>query len=70
MSLELPDVKEGEDRVVRLPLADIADARLVLTDELVRESLRRGSAPGQGPSEPADTEQAAPRSNPRIKRRN
>jgi ribosome maturation factor RimP len=42
--LELPDVPEGSDRVVRLPLADLAEARLVLTDELVRESLRRGSA--------------------------
>jgi ribosome maturation factor RimP len=45
VSVELPDVKEGEERLVRLPLSDLADARLVLTDELVRESLRRGSAP-------------------------
>ena len=29
---------------VRLPLADLADAHLVMTDELVRESLRRGTA--------------------------
>jgi len=42
--LELPDVKEGEERLVRLPLASLGDARLVLTDELIRESLRRGSA--------------------------
>jgi ribosome maturation factor RimP len=28
---------------VRLPLADLADAHLVMTDELVRESLRRGT---------------------------
>ena len=41
--LHLPDAK-GEP-VVRLPLADIGEARLVLTDELVRESLRRGTAP-------------------------
>ena len=45
--IELPDVKEGEERIVRLPLADLGDARLVLTDELVRESLRRGTAPPQ-----------------------
>jgi ribosome maturation factor RimP len=42
--LELPDVKEGDDKLVRLPLADIGDARLVLTDALIREALRRGSA--------------------------
>ena len=45
VSVELPDVKAGEERLVRLPLADLGEARLVLTDELVRESLRRGSAP-------------------------
>jgi ribosome maturation factor RimP len=43
--IELKDVKEGEEKTVRLPLRDIGDARLVLTDELVREALRRGSAP-------------------------
>ncbi len=42
--LELPDVKEGADRLVRLPLADLGEARLVLTDELIRESLRRDAA--------------------------
>jgi ribosome maturation factor RimP len=29
-------------RIVGLPIANIAEARLVLTDELVREALRRG----------------------------
>jgi ribosome maturation factor RimP len=43
--VELPDVKEGEERVVRLPLTDLGETRLVLTDELIRESLRRGTAP-------------------------
>jgi ribosome maturation factor RimP len=43
--VELPDVKDGEDALVRLPLDDIGEARLVLTDELIRESLRRGTAP-------------------------
>ena len=68
VSLELPDVKEGEDRIVRVPLGDIADARLVLTDELVREALRRGSAPEQGAEAPED-ERPAPRWKPRVKRR-
>jgi ribosome maturation factor RimP len=43
--IELPDVKEGEERLARLPLTDLGEARLVLTDELIRESLRRGTAP-------------------------
>lgn len=43
--VELPDVKEGLESIVRLPLSSIGEARLVLTDELVRESLRRGTAP-------------------------
>ena len=40
--LDLPDVKAGEEPHVRLPLADLGDARLVLTDDLIREALRRG----------------------------
>ena len=36
------DAREGEEAEVKLPLADIAEARLVLTEELIRESLRRG----------------------------
>jgi ribosome maturation factor RimP len=47
--VELPDVKEGEEALVRLPLSDIGEARLVLTEELVRESLRRGTAPAAEP---------------------
>lgn len=43
--LRLPDAPEGAEPVARLPLADIGEARLVLTDELIRESLRRGTAP-------------------------
>jgi ribosome maturation factor RimP len=68
VSLELSDAKEGEDRTVRLPLADFADARLVLTDELVREALRRGGAPGQG-AEPAEDGPPARRPKPPVKRR-
>ncbi len=43
--IDLPDVKEGLDPIARLPLTDLAEAHLVLTDNLIRESLRRGSAP-------------------------
>jgi len=40
--LERLEVKEGEETVVHLPLHDIGEARLVLTDELVRLSLKAG----------------------------
>lgn len=45
--LELPDAAEGSPSLVALALNDMGEARLVLTDELIRESLRRG-----GPATP------------------
>jgi ribosome maturation factor RimP len=42
--VDMPDAKNPEQRLARLPLDSVAEARLVLTDELVRESLRRGAA--------------------------
>jgi ribosome maturation factor RimP len=39
--LRRKDAAEGESADVLLPIADMAEARLVLTDALVRESLRR-----------------------------
>ncbi|MBV9560442.1 MAG: ribosome maturation factor RimP [Bradyrhizobium sp.] len=36
------DAPAGEDASVLLPMEDIAEARLVLTDELIAESMRRG----------------------------
>jgi ribosome maturation factor RimP len=40
--LKRDDVKTGEDADAWLTMEDIAEARLVLTDELVAESMRRG----------------------------
>ena len=40
--LRRKDAAEGEPAEVLLPIADMAEARLVLTDALVAESLRRG----------------------------
>jgi ribosome maturation factor RimP len=40
--LRRKDAAEGEPAEVLLPIGDMAEARLVLTDALVRESLRRG----------------------------
>ena len=42
--LHRDDIREGEDADVALTMEDIADARLVLTDELIAESMRRGKA--------------------------
>jgi ribosome maturation factor RimP len=42
------DGKPGEIVEVALPIADMAEARLVLTDALVKEALRRGKAAERG----------------------
>jgi ribosome maturation factor RimP len=42
--IERLDPRPDEEARVFLPLIDLSDARLVLTDELIRESLRRGKA--------------------------
>jgi ribosome maturation factor RimP len=42
--LHRDDTRPGEDVDVLLVMEDIADARLVLTDELIAESMRRGKA--------------------------
>lgn len=46
------DAAQGEEVEVLLPLTEIAEARLVLTDELIRESLRRGKRAGRAEQEP------------------
>jgi ribosome maturation factor RimP len=57
--IELADVKEGLPSSYDLTLRDIAEAHLVLTDALVRESLRRGSAPPQDDDEEDDGDEGA-----------
>jgi len=42
--LRRDDAREGEPAEVTLVMEDIAEARLVLTDELIAESMRRGKA--------------------------
>jgi ribosome maturation factor RimP len=54
----LVDAKADADPVVRLTLADLGEAHLVLTDALVRESLRRGSGPPQEDEAPDAAEDA------------
>jgi len=42
VAILLPDVPEGEEQRRLLDMRDIAEARLVLTDAVIEESLRRG----------------------------
>ena len=53
------DAAEGDVADVLLPLADMAEARLVLTDALVRESLRRGKAAERALAAQEDDEPSA-----------
>jgi ribosome maturation factor RimP len=57
--IEMPDAKDPEARMARVPLDSVADARLVLTDDLIRESLRRGAARLEEDEEPDDEEPEA-----------
>jgi len=42
--LHRDDAREGDEADVLLPIADMSEAKLVLTDELVTEALRREKA--------------------------
>jgi ribosome maturation factor RimP len=64
----LPERKADEEAVVRLPLADLHEARLVLTDGLIREALRRGGpGPDRNPTESRPTGQARKPARPQVK---
>jgi ribosome maturation factor RimP len=54
--LRRKDAAEGEEADVLLPIADMAEARLVLTDALVRESLRRGKSEAREQAHHADND--------------
>lgn len=44
VSIHLPDAAEDQPNTALLDIREIAEARLVMTDEVVAESLRRGKA--------------------------
>ena len=72
VSVELPDKgdkgDEAEEVVAELALADIGEARLVMTDELLRESLRRGKRREAGEtSAPAEPGAGRPGKAPRVR---
>ncbi|MCJ2069818.1 ribosome maturation factor RimP [Methylobacterium sp. J-030] len=62
--IDLPDVKEGLPSRIDLPLKDLAEAHLVLTDDLIRESLRRGGPSAGDEAEEAEDEDDAPAEEP------
>lgn len=64
VEIERTETPPGEDAHVTLPLADLDDAKLVLTDALVRESLRAGKAAEREAAAPAEDEAAVPRRGP------
>ena len=55
--IDLKDVKEGLPSRILLPLKHVAEAHLVLTEALIRESLRRGGPPDAA-SDAADEDTA------------
>jgi len=65
LKLRRIDAGADEEADVRLPLADLSEARLVLTEALIRESLRAGKAAMEAPPESDDEQdEAAPRRGP------
>ncbi|CEJ10783.1 Ribosome maturation factor RimP [bacterium YEK0313] len=57
--LRRTDAREDEPAEVALPIEEIGEARLVLTDELIREALRRGKAAGRALDDDEDDEDEA-----------
>ncbi len=58
LKLRRIDARPDEDSDVRLPLVDLDEARLVLTEALIRESLRAGKASLEEPQEDEQEEQS------------
>ena len=56
--IALADVKEGQPDTALLRIDEMAEARLVLSDELIRESLRRGKEALRGNVDDTDEEPA------------
>lgn len=52
--LRRDDPAKGEDARAKLPIRDVGEARLILTDELIREALRRAKAAGRALDEDDD----------------
>jgi len=66
VTLERNDAPPDEEKTVRMPLRDLDEAKLMLTDALIREALRAGKA--QLEDESASEEEAAPQEEDRPRR--
>jgi ribosome maturation factor RimP len=64
VKLRLIDVRADEEADVALPLRDLAEARLVLTEALVREALRAGKGAREDVVDPEDEGDGPPRRGP------
>ena len=62
VTLELADVREGEEKLLRLPLRDFEEGKLTLTEALIRAALRAAKAEQQ--EEPQEPEEERPRRGP------
>ena len=64
LRLERVDARADEEKIVRLPLVDLEEAKLLLTDALIRESLRAGKAQSAPETEAEDSDDNRPRRGP------
>lgn len=64
VTIERNDARADEEPLVELPLADLDEAKLMLTEALIRESLRDGKAP-QEEEAPEDGGEAPAEERPR-----
>ena len=61
LSFERNDARADEEKLVKIPLSTLEEARLELTDALIRESLRAGK---KAPQDAAEGEEAGPEAPP------
>lgn len=64
LTLTRLDPRPDEDVVVRLPVREIADGKLVLTDDLIRETLRAAKHGAAQPDDDESAGEAAPAKGP------
>ncbi|MBY6240722.1 ribosome maturation factor RimP [Methylosinus sp. Sm6] len=64
-TLERKDAPPDEEKTVRLPLRDLDEAKLMLTEALIRESLRAGKADAEQDQDQEQEEAGAAQERPR-----
>lgn len=64
MTIERNDARADEEKLVDLPLGDLDEAKLMLTEALIRESLRAGKLQQEAPPEEEAAGEDRPRRGP------